>query len=486
MVEGAIRRRRAWLAPAAFAVVATISTVLVGHGGSATSPATLFVTAQGSDDAPCTQARPCASFNRAYSLAAGGQVVQVAGGSYGPQTIDPHPSNAGADIVISPAAGATVSATEVVVNGSNVKFAGTGLGTGFVFESWSVRPGARKVTFEQVNTGIFTITSASDISVIGGQVGPWPHGSDSQINSTDDDINPTNILIDGVYFHDVQRATSDDHTECLQIGAGQNVVIRNNRFARCSDHDLYIHPWHTVPGDRLSNFTIENNFFGRTSIGYYVGQFAEGAASCDNFVVRDNVFEQSWVFGCPPSSVSTAPQVFGNYWGDTEAPSACGKVGTWRENIFTQRPAPACDSAQKIVPLGKEMALLRSETVQRFRRAGFRCGVWMTSSSRSAAVCGLRRGSITYRALVVATTSGHVGFVRVGARVPSGIASRASAVLGTVAGIPVADNRKLAERATRFVEKWLGRGRAADGKLGTMRIRVYGAGASWSLLLSPA
>ena len=41
---------------------------------------------------------------------------------------------------------------------------------------------------------------------------------------------PTNILIDGVYFHDIVRTNPAAHTECLQIMAGNGIVIRNSRF----------------------------------------------------------------------------------------------------------------------------------------------------------------------------------------------------------------------------------------------------------------
>ena len=78
----------------AAAVAATL--LFAGHGGSAATPPSLYVSAQGSDGAPCTQARPCLSFDRAYRIAAAGQVVEVAGGTYGTQTIHPDPSKASA------------------------------------------------------------------------------------------------------------------------------------------------------------------------------------------------------------------------------------------------------------------------------------------------------------------------------------------------------------------------------------------------------
>ncbi len=61
--------------------------------------------------------------------------------------------------------------------------------------------------------------------VLGGSVGP---GVDYHpIIGADGAVPPRNILIDGVLFHDwrPQQVTSV-HTECLQIGAGDGIVIR--------------------------------------------------------------------------------------------------------------------------------------------------------------------------------------------------------------------------------------------------------------------
>ena len=47
--------------------------------------ASVFLSPSGSDSSPCTQSAPCQSFDRAYHVAPPGQIVQIAGGSYGGQ-----------------------------------------------------------------------------------------------------------------------------------------------------------------------------------------------------------------------------------------------------------------------------------------------------------------------------------------------------------------------------------------------------------------
>ena len=59
-----------------------------------------------------------------------------------------------------------------------------------MFGWWNARIGSRNVSFERVNSGGFDITSASNISIIGGQVGPQHSGYDPQINSGDDADQP--------------------------------------------------------------------------------------------------------------------------------------------------------------------------------------------------------------------------------------------------------------------------------------------------------
>ena len=60
---------------------------------------------------PCSQAQPCRSFDRGYHVASPGQVVEAAAGSYGDQTVlyDASKEGAPANVLIRPAAGATVT-----------------------------------------------------------------------------------------------------------------------------------------------------------------------------------------------------------------------------------------------------------------------------------------------------------------------------------------------------------------------------------------
>ena len=87
--------------------------------------ATRFVAPAGSDAGTCTAPAPCRSLDRAYHVAVPGEVVEVAGGAYGAQTITPDPGKAGtgcataarlaACVAFTPAAGATVTMPSLAV-----------------------------------------------------------------------------------------------------------------------------------------------------------------------------------------------------------------------------------------------------------------------------------------------------------------------------------------------------------------------------------
>ena len=131
------------------------------------------------------------------------------------------------------------------------------------------------------------------------------------------------------------------------------------------------------------------------------------------------------------------------------------------------------------------MSLSRADATRRLVRQGFRCGDPVASDSRSVVTCVLRRNHVTYRVLVVSSPTGNLRFVAASARTSSGRPVSASTVFGSIATMPTEGKNKLVTRVEGFVDKWLGRGRAADGRFGSTRVRVYGEGESWNLLVSP-
>jgi hypothetical protein len=92
-------------------------------------PASVFLSPPGSDGSPCTRSSPCRSFDRADQVAQLGQTVELAGGSYGDQTMHASAKGSGAVIVFRPAAGKSVKVGSLTLN--NQKYANSFWGAGW-------------------------------------------------------------------------------------------------------------------------------------------------------------------------------------------------------------------------------------------------------------------------------------------------------------------------------------------------------------------
>jgi hypothetical protein len=253
-------------------------------------PPSFFLSPSGSDANPCSPVLPCLSFDRAYHLAQPGQVVEVAGGTYGDQNVLADASKtASADVIFRPAAGASVSLGSLEVYGSHVTFRQLA-----VNGDWQTYHGTDDVTFRDVTVhGVILTQSSSNITVIGGSVGGtvdtksqfgnWPVGTDNR-----------NIVVDGVTFHDVTRSGSGVHVECLLVGGTDGFVLRNSRFSNCDVFDVSIGQMNDSGPPR--NITVENNFFGGSN-GYFSFDINTMTASLSNVLIRNNSSPQQMYFG---------------------------------------------------------------------------------------------------------------------------------------------------------------------------------------------
>jgi hypothetical protein len=227
-------------------------------------PATRFVKVDGSDSGSCGASSPCRSFNRAYEVAAPGEVVDVAGGTYPAQRIEYDSSKTSAsDVYFRPAAGASVEvAGNIDAYGSHVTFmAMKALDAEIPYDG----PAAvSDVTFWGMAGRNFTIDSGTEINVIGGDYGPATScggsagGGNNGIRMNREGVMPSDIMIWGVNIHDVQSYDLVQcHIECLIVGAGQNITVRASRFWNCSIFDIFLQPFNGP----ISDVTLENNWF---------------------------------------------------------------------------------------------------------------------------------------------------------------------------------------------------------------------------------
>jgi hypothetical protein len=240
---------------------------------------------------PCTQRdRPCRTFDRAYRAAAAGQTIVVAPGRYPAQILRRDPTKTSrTDVSFIASTGQSAHVAGLEVHASHVSFKRLTING-----DWSTHDETDDVTFAEltVNGAIF-IESSSNVRVLGGSVGgirdykpqfaSWPRGTRIE-----------RILVDGVRFHDIRRSSDDVHIECLLIGGGVDVTIRNSTFKGCSVFDLSIGEFNgSGPPKR---FLIENNFFG-TSDGFFSLHFNTNTSALHDVVVRHNSSAQPFYHG---------------------------------------------------------------------------------------------------------------------------------------------------------------------------------------------
>ena len=266
--------------------------------------ADLFVSPSGSDGGRCTVSAPCKSLARAYEVADLGAIVQLAAGTYGDQLLDGRLAKArdraeAPDVVFQPAQGAQVEIGRLEVNVPHVEVRNMRVAkwkARYNVEDTS-RYAAGDLTFRNVRTHHFSFNAVQNVRVIGGEVGPnrnratGDHPQDGIFIGAypPDKHPPTNILLDGVYVHDVTEPDSDAHSDCIQFTAGVNVVIRNSRFRNCEHADMMI------KGDQgpIDNFLIENNFLDHTLSAHFSINIYETDRGCRNVLMRNNTALQN-------------------------------------------------------------------------------------------------------------------------------------------------------------------------------------------------
>jgi hypothetical protein len=255
-------------------------------------PANFFVSPSGSDSAPCSSSQPCQTFQRAYQAAQPGQVVDVAGGTYPSQTLDPPGKPAGASpVLFRRALGATVSVGELRTDGINgVEF------RGMAVDDYYVAAGSNHITFRNNSAHVFYLRSANHIRIIGGSVGPSCDGESPTVGATDQStVRSSAILIDGVKFHDITRscAPSGSHVECLFVQETTGITIENSSFTNCNIFDIYFHRI-GASGDPNNVIVRHNVFAAATDGGFYSMLFrADSGETLSNYLITHNILHQN-------------------------------------------------------------------------------------------------------------------------------------------------------------------------------------------------
>jgi chitodextrinase len=318
---------------------------------SAPSGAGVYVST-GGNDSTCVrgdQSRPCATLNRAFTVASCGDIVSVSDGTYGSQTISTGKSCSPSTPVRFVAASGRPSFAEVTVKTSYVWIEGMRVPHSLSSSSvgfWNVSapsgqsPSAASYVTLKNDEGGGLFIVGEHVDVLGGSYGGFSACLTGQEDLTriwqQTDASGTYrassfVTFDGVTIHDGTdggNICGGMHVDALQILGGHNITIRNSRFLNCPTSCIIGSGFRT--GE--DNYLIENNFFqdvehpgASVNFGYSAsGDPPTGA----NMVIRYNTTNGVISTGC----TSGSPGCWSVY-GNIAAAASCVS-GTWSRNVI--------------------------------------------------------------------------------------------------------------------------------------------------------
>jgi hypothetical protein len=303
-----------------------------------TAAGALWVAPSGDDGAACTRGAPCATLSAALGRAAAGGTILLASGSYPEQEVHDGPASGARDkpVVIRAAPGARPRLGKLLLHTPGLELRDLKLA------GWQAFSDSGRLTLRRVSTPWFFVDGASNVRMLGGSVGP-ADSVDSQIRAVDTDGAPVpkNILIDGVTFHDfTNKQDPTAHVECLQLGAGKHVVIRNSTFVRCAQHSIFAGAWGGTA--TISDLTFADNRLGSVPDGFY--SIRVGVDGVSDVTLRGNTASKVLQVdpGVPGVTIerNVAPRqpwecfagqrYIGNVWSDVTCSASDRKVGARR------------------------------------------------------------------------------------------------------------------------------------------------------------
>jgi hypothetical protein len=275
--------------------VAVSLLALLAVAPSPTPAATRYLKAGGSDTGSCASAaRACGTIGYAYDRSAPGDVIQVAAGSYGAQTVQGTKVSPGVIFDMDPHA----YFTDVNVEATWVEFR-NGRIDAFGWWTEARDPIPSNVTFRNITAREASFSGGRHIAVHGGSIGSHTAGAGlpAAVFLYGNGAELSDVVVDGVDFHDISHAISSDHFEAVRIDTGaHDITIRNSRFRGITANSSVV--FITNVEDNAAdprNLTFENDFFAAPRSGpgggaYYVFNMNANVGTCEGYAFRYNSF----------------------------------------------------------------------------------------------------------------------------------------------------------------------------------------------------
>jgi hypothetical protein len=292
--------------------------------------ATLHVAPSGSDAGRCAASAPCRTFYRAYRAASPGDVVQVAGGSYGSETI-PALGRSGRAIEFRPARGAAVRLAGLAVRADRVVVRRMRVADWLSIDSKSATDPVERVKLVNMHTSKHWLNNARDFVWRGGSIGPSFNEKASMIGGQ-----PASrrLTYDGILWHDATRNNSGVHMECFYVASVQGLTVRNSRFTNCAVFDVLITRMPSDPNPR--DIVFENTVFERSrdvgGASAYYTMAVHSAVTLNSLVLRNNVWAQPISVGTTVQSGRAVGNIGVGGWD-----GGCQKGLRYSHNVFTTK-----------------------------------------------------------------------------------------------------------------------------------------------------
>ena len=321
-------------------------------------------------DATCRRgslSKPCATLNKAYSLARCGDVAEISAGSYGDQHILETAAGSACrrnPIILRAASGIrpTINWISFGREGGVRTDAPDNLILRGIKVTWglSIRGDAVNVMLDDIDGGSFFIEDGVNVTVKNSDWGPCTPSGRFQGNPADCRnyftgdgrsgqvriISGTNLLFENNVFHDMIIDLQGAHWECIFMNSVglTNVTFRGNRFYNCQTNAIAL----GNSGDSANvagTWLIENNWFGSCPGGTAGGNgpYCLNLTSLPvaaKIIVRFNSFTPGEYLGC--ESGCGDPQgrlrVVGNIFGSG---AGCIRGAHYRDNLFLN-PGSGC------------------------------------------------------------------------------------------------------------------------------------------------
>lgn len=334
------RKRVAALAAVAALAGAVIGAVYVLGDDASRAATTYYLSPSGDDENACTAAAPCRSLQRGYEAASLGDIVELAAGRYGAQTIPAsvskgQPDIDRPDITFRSSKGASAKFSEVRFLAPHIRLERVEVNGMLTARYRPEQPSfeaSGDVHFDRVRVvdgGRILFSAVKNFSVTNSLIANnWRDGIDiygSASGAGDAGHFPENGLIEGNEIRDL-RLVDDDHIDGIQLTTGVNVVIRNNKIGPRIHHQGLLAKTDKGP---VTGITIEGNeFFDVVQPGFSLMFGIHNGRSCHDIEIVGNTFRR------PPTPRSdSAEQCTGVMTGNTFSSMSSFSCSQWLESF---------------------------------------------------------------------------------------------------------------------------------------------------------